>query len=97
MNNILTVRGEAWNPACIDWTPVQPARHYTGGVQIAAPFTVQRADGTVLEGQADDYLFLDEHGELLPVPRSIGLLLFKPIIKAIEQEPAEKEQPSNDR
>lgn len=58
----------------------------TGGVQIAAPFTVQRADGTVLEGQADDYLMTTDAGELVPVPRAIGLLLFQPVIKEVKHE-----------
>lgn len=79
MTGILTVRGEVWNPACIDWTPVELTRVPVGAVQVAAEFTVTRV-GSVLHGKADDYLFVDAAGEMIPIPREIALLLFAPVI-----------------
>lgn len=73
----LAIRGVEYDPASITWTAVAPVTTFTGAVQIAAAFTVTRADGTVLAGEADDYLVMDAAGELLPIPCNIGLLLFK--------------------
>lgn len=92
MSDILHIRGELWNPSCINWTPAQPAREIVGAVQITADFTVQRADGTVLQGRADDYLVTCADGTLVPVPQNICLTLIQPVITALES--TEKEQPN---
>ena len=93
MSDILHIRGELWNPSCINWTLAQPAREIAGAVQIAAEFTVQRADGTVLHGQADDYLVTCADGTLVPVPQNICLILIRPVITALESDAKEQ---SND-
>lgn len=66
-----------YDPASITWTLVAPAATFTGAVQVAAVFEVMRADGTVLAGEADDYLLMDAAGDLLPVPKRIALLLVR--------------------
>lgn len=73
----LTIKGVDYDPASITWSPVAPATTITGAVQIAAAFTVTRADGTVIAGEADDYVLMDAAGELIPIPKRIALLLVR--------------------
>lgn len=73
----LAIRGVDYDQASITWTAVVPVTTFTGAVQIAAEFQVTRADGTVIAGEADDYLFIDAAGEMLPIPKRIALLLVR--------------------
>lgn len=73
----LAIRGVGYDPASITWTAIVPVAAFNGAVQIAAEFQVTRADGAVIAGEADDYLFIDAAGEMLPIPKRIALLLVR--------------------
>lgn len=79
----LTIKGTGYDPASITWTPVLPVTTFTGAVQIAAEFQVTRADGTVIAGDADDYLFIDAAGEMFPIPKRLALLLVRPLLEGV--------------